>query len=458
MKLRSYILTIFAFTASGLVIQACSGSAGPAGAAGPGGSAGPAGPGGSQGDAGTTTVVVLSARAKAGLDASPVPLDITGLSSAAVEKLGYGSYLVNAIGACNDCHASPSNPFAGGRVFDLGGGNFVHARNITPGGPALTEADFVSALQNGTDPEKKTEALLVMPWLYYRWMTVSDLKAMYAYLQAIPPVTNLIAPDGKGSAATAPIPLPAAYADGDADPIRPDLPPDGSTDPDDVLRGLAIQPLVTPPGFGNSDPPLAPVAEQALFGRGSYLVNAIAACSSCHTNPARIGGKINTAAYLSGGQVFKVPFATASSTHTTRTMSQNLTGATHGYYDSFSAFLAIFDQGIHSTDPQKQAVGWPMPWKTFRNMVPEDQEAIYTYILNVPRRTGANDKETTFNVEWCAKTPDCTWNAGETCSTLTNECIGQTCAADPDCYACQTCVSLKCAAPAMSSSCLANGI
>ena len=48
-------------------------------------------------------------------------------------------------------------------------------------------------------------------------------------------------------------------------------------DPDSVLRGLAIVPL-------NIPPPANPV-DTALYGRGSYLVNAIGACAACHTNP-----------------------------------------------------------------------------------------------------------------------------------------------------------------------------
>ncbi len=468
--MRTYILAALALTgvASAFLIPACSGDPGAAGAPGAAGSVGAPGPSGSggpngaQGDGGTTTVVVLSARAKAGLDASPVPINIAGLGSAAVEKLGYGSYLVNALGHCNDCHASTDavpKPFAGGQQFNLGGGNFVIAKNITVGGPALTENDFINALQAGIDPAKKTEALLVMPWEYYRWMSVADIKAMYAYFQAIPSVVNPVGSDNKGTFATAPIPLSVTYNDGDTDDLRPDLPADGSTDPDNVLRGLAIQPLATPAGFGNNTGTTsASVADQEHFGRGSYLVNSIAACSSCHTNPARAGAKVNTAMYLSGGQVNKILPPGAQASHTSRAMSQDLSGATHGYGDSFAAFMAIFDQGIHSLDAQKEAVAWPMPWQTFKNMVPEDQQAVYTYILNVPRRTGANDKQTTSNVEWCAGNSDCTWNTNQTCNVATNECVNMACAVDTDCSACQTCKSLKCAAPAVDSACLKNGI
>jgi hypothetical protein len=435
------------------------------------GAAGPPG-GAAADDGGATTFVALSARAKVGLDISPVPLNLAGLSAADIENVGYGSYLVNSIGHCNDCHHSPDNPpkyLAGGTKFDLGGGSFAYSRNITPGGAGLSEAQFIEALQTGKDFGNTGQVLVVMPWPYYRWAATSDLKAMYAYLQAIPAVTNAVAPDSKGSLGAAPVvPLPATYNEGDDDPTRPPIPPDGSADPDNVLRGLAIQPLATPPGFGNAPPGAsgAPAIDgQRLFGSGSYLVNSLGACNSCHTNPARLDFtgtsnylKINTAGYLAGGQVFSVPPPLQSGLHQVRSMSQDLTGASSGYYDPFSAYMSIMDQGIHSLDPQQEAVGFPMPWQAFSHLVSDDLVAIYTYFTNVPRRTGANDKKTTFNTEWCAADSDCKWFANEHCNTATSECVGAACSADTDCTTCQTCSSGKCAAPAASSTCLTQGL
>ncbi len=119
------------------------------------------------------------------------------------KMVGYGSYLVNAVGGCNDCHTSPSyatggNPFlgqpeqvnttnylAGGQHF----GPFV-SRNITPdasGKPAgLTEDDFITVIRTGADMDNPGQLLQVMPWPTYRKMTDTDLKAIYAYLSAIP--------------------------------------------------------------------------------------------------------------------------------------------------------------------------------------------------------------------------------------------------------------------------------
>jgi hypothetical protein len=133
---------------------------------------------------------------------NPVPLvNIKGKNLALV---GLGSYIVNAQGACNDCHTCPSytpghNPFTGGdgqyNAFNYlaGGvpfGPFVVSANITPdstGKPAgLTFNQFKQALRTGQDPMAPGSILQVMPWPVFRHMTDQDLRAIYEYLSAIP--------------------------------------------------------------------------------------------------------------------------------------------------------------------------------------------------------------------------------------------------------------------------------
>jgi hypothetical protein len=138
-------------------------------------------------------------RAQKGLQIAPVPLDLTGKSRTLV---GLGSYLVNAVAGCNDCHTHPSyapggNPFlgqptqinmdeylAGGRKF----GPFTSA-NITPdasGLPAgLTYKEFLGVLRTGHDPNT-VPLLQVMPWPVYGNMLDHDIRAIYEYLRAIP--------------------------------------------------------------------------------------------------------------------------------------------------------------------------------------------------------------------------------------------------------------------------------
>jgi len=144
-----------------------------------------------------------------GFEIAPVQLNLKGKDWALV---GLGSYLVNTTG-CNDCHTYPNwsptgNPYlgqpeqinipgymAGGRPF---GADPVDATiqvvsaNITPdkkGKPAgLTLDAFLDVMHTGRDPDDPTRLLKVMPWPLYRWKTDRDLRAIYEYLRAIPPI------------------------------------------------------------------------------------------------------------------------------------------------------------------------------------------------------------------------------------------------------------------------------
>jgi len=136
-----------------------------------------------------------------GLAIAPVPLNLRRKNVALV---GLGSYLVNAGGACNDCHTWPNyapggDPFAGEPekintpVYLAGGRPFgptLKSENITPdadGRPAgLTLTEFIKFLRTGRDPHDPTKIVQVMPWPVYGKLTDHDLKAIYEYLRAIP--------------------------------------------------------------------------------------------------------------------------------------------------------------------------------------------------------------------------------------------------------------------------------
>jgi hypothetical protein len=136
-----------------------------------------------------------------GFRISPVPLDLSRKDPTLV---GLGSYLVNAIGGCNDCHTNPSyapghNPFLGehkriyAKGYLAGGQNFgggIISRNLTPehGLPAgRTFAEFVTQMRTGADLDNQGQLLQVMPWPTYQSMTNRDLSAIYTFLSAIPP-------------------------------------------------------------------------------------------------------------------------------------------------------------------------------------------------------------------------------------------------------------------------------
>lgn len=139
-------------------------------------------------------------RIQQGFAIAPVNLNLENKNRALV---GLGSYLVNAVAACNACHTCPSftpghNPFAGGDgqinagSYLAGGvpfGPFV-SRNITPdaaGKPAgLTFDEFLTLIRTGVDPDHVTPLLQVMPWPTFRKMGDRDLAAIYEYLSSIP--------------------------------------------------------------------------------------------------------------------------------------------------------------------------------------------------------------------------------------------------------------------------------
>ena len=142
-----------------------------------------------------------------GFQIAPVPLATHGRNRAFI---GLGSYLVNAVSECNECHSCPTyapghNPYDGigdGRLNPVnhlaGGVNFgpgpdgddIVSANLTPdadGKPAGLDFDeFVQLIRTGHDPDEGDEILQVMPWPFFRHMTQGDLRAIYEYLRSIP--------------------------------------------------------------------------------------------------------------------------------------------------------------------------------------------------------------------------------------------------------------------------------
>jgi mono/diheme cytochrome c family protein len=143
-----------------------------------------------------------------------------------------GKYLVNVAG-CHDCHspkkivngvpdvdmdrllsgnpsadklpAVPRNligPQGYGTVASnnltawVGPWGVSFAMNLTPdkdtGLGSWTEDMFVKAIKTGKHQGAGRDILPPMPWNWYRNMTDEDLKAVFAYLQSLPPVKNPI--------------------------------------------------------------------------------------------------------------------------------------------------------------------------------------------------------------------------------------------------------------------------
>src|SRR5580693_3641609 len=120
-----------------------------------------------------------------------------GFAETAIER---GSYLVNTIGACGNCHARDT---AANRTSDLAGGleindpqvGFIVMPNITPdpetGIGKWTQAEIVVALRDGKRPDGSIIGP-PMPIPVYRQLSDHDAEAIAAYLRSLKPVKNAL--------------------------------------------------------------------------------------------------------------------------------------------------------------------------------------------------------------------------------------------------------------------------
>lgn len=125
------------------------------------------------------------------------------------DQVAYGAYMINAAG-CMECHTqvspqgviNPEMAYAGGRTFPFPDGSVVTSSNLTPcpdtGLGKWDEATFVARFKQFTDSGYVVpkvgpgEFNTIMPWTMYAGMKEEDLKAIFAYLKTLEPVTNQI--------------------------------------------------------------------------------------------------------------------------------------------------------------------------------------------------------------------------------------------------------------------------
>lgn len=124
------------------------------------------------------------------------------------ELIKYGEYITNAA-LCKDCHTvqiqgeyQMDKYMAGGFAMPMISGGTVRTANITPdkktGIGNWTEQQFVSRFKMYADSSyvpatvKHGEFNTMMPWDFYSHMKEEDLKAIFAYLQSIKPVENVV--------------------------------------------------------------------------------------------------------------------------------------------------------------------------------------------------------------------------------------------------------------------------
>lgn len=185
--------------------------------------------------------------------------------------LARGTYLMNSIVACGNCH-TPKGP--NGKAIEgkeLSGGDPIDApvfhaipSNITPdketGIGNWTDDQIINAIRNGKHPDG-TVIGPPMPIAFYRDMSDTDAKAIVAYLRSIKPISN------KSEKSTYKIPLP--------------------------------------PGYGPPVTHVADVPRTNAVAYGKYLATGLGHCMDCHTPDVQ--GRPDFTRTGAGGNEFGAP-------------------------------------------------------------------------------------------------------------------------------------------------------
>ncbi|WP_345815930.1 molybdopterin cofactor-binding domain-containing protein [Paraburkholderia sp. PREW-6R] len=186
----------------------------------------------------------------------------------APELVARGKVLAS-LGNCAVCHTAHNGvPNAGGKPLDTPFGT-VYSTNITPDG--LTGIGnwsldaFTRAMRKGISRDGH-HLYPAFPYTSFKNTSDEDLKALYAYLMAQPPVRSR-PPDTKLAFPFGVRPLMAAW---------------------NVL-------------FLGRHTFTASATQSAQWNRGAYLVNGLGHCSACHTPRNAFGAEKTGAAFMGGG-------------------------------------------------------------------------------------------------------------------------------------------------------------
>ncbi|MCP4385650.1 MAG: c-type cytochrome [Hyphomicrobiales bacterium] len=260
-------------------------------------------------------------------------------SASAETALERGTYLMNSIAACGNCHTplDANGPIAGqelaGRLVDDGEPFTAYAPNITPdmetGIGSWTDDEIITAIREGKRPDG-TIIGPPMPIGLYRGLSDTDVEAMVAYLRQVPAVRNEV------PKSTYRIPLPESYG-----------PPVGSVA--DVEPGVTVE-------------------------YGGYLAGPVGHCIECHT-PMGQGHPDFENQLGAGGFEFRGPWGVSASANVT----SHETDGVASYSDD--ELIAMITTGVH---PDGSKMLPPMGYGYYANMQPDDVKAIIAYLRTLP--------------------------------------------------------------------------
>jgi mono/diheme cytochrome c family protein len=254
-----------------------------------------------------------------------------------------GSYLVNGVLTCGNCHTprGPGGVFAMDRQLSGGPQEWdrptykVRGANITPdketGIGNWSEADIKRAITNGTRPND-TPLAPIMPHSFYKVFTASDLDAVVAYVQSVAPVSNKVQ-----------TPVYKAV-------MHVDIPPGGD-------KQMTASDLDTP------------------VKRGFYLAT-IAHCMECHT--PMVNDRHDLVKDVGkGGEEFKGPWGVSVSRNITSHKEKGI-----GAWSDADIKRAI-TQGLRRDSSRLKP---PMGYDWYARMSDEDLTAIVAYLRTVPAK------------------------------------------------------------------------
>jgi len=279
------------------------------------------------------------------------------------ELLERGTYLVEHVLLCNDCHSErdwtiyggpPKPPFGAGREcmtrrtetigvrVSEGQGNFpgiLCIRNITPdpesGIGNWTDGELSRAIREGVD--HNGEGLFpIMPYFIYRSISDADIQAVIAYMRKLEPVSA----------------------------ERPERDIDF---PMSTLIQLFPEPL---------DGPVPHPDPHDSIATGEYLAT-IARCGFCHTPREGQGKEGVRGQEFAGG----VPFVLGTREMPSRNLTPDPTGIGPWTKQAFlDRFRRFGDRHPVATLEDNTL----MDWAAFAGMTDQDLGAIYDYLRSLP--------------------------------------------------------------------------
>lgn len=250
-----------------------------------------------------------------------------------------GSYLVNTIMTCGNCH-SPKGPPAAVAGKDFSGGLRFTAPPFDVTAPNITSdketgiggwsADDIKRLllqnvrPNGTP-------IVVMPTGFYGILLPSDLDAIVAYVQTIKPVKNKV--------------------------------------PDPIYKFPVKHQI-----FPGAEKPIKESDLNDKVARGFYLAT-IGHCMECHT--PRVKGELDFAHEGAGGQEFPGPWGVSVSRNITSSKTKGI-----GTWTDAEIKRAM-TQGI---DKDGKKLNGPMGFTYYARMTDQDLDAVIAWLRTVPAK------------------------------------------------------------------------